>query len=568
MMRGAVALAICGYCVTAGAQTGDAAKRAPTTKVRFADTLAVDVRTDVLRQADRAVQTGDFADAARGYAAAALRAPGDTVLRLLTGVALTTANKPTDAVTQFKAACRLTGDDLLASLLLQGALAQTGQAAEAQTVYLDAVRRFGKPTGGMDTSASLVRLKAALKAAPESPILYLLLGDVYQIAENFPAAGAAYQKAMLLSPRWAKPQINLGLLKLAQGKPAEATLLFEAALMREPQNTEVLFFRADALRQSGNLRGAIATYQRIETRATNRKTPAVAAQALTGLGQAYAASGRFDDAEIALNKARVFAPTDPAPPAALGEVQTQKKEFDAAAQNYADALRLTKASGLFGGTQAVLYEALAQTQLAAKEPNAALQTLDRALRDEPASAGVWQRIRGTVLLSQGSQTEAETAFRASLDAQTGAGVFPQETLATLAANNLLDTLTAGYRADLSPTEAVAFANPAAQAGAPVVVRGATKMPDGEVKAFAALAAIAQYRGDTEQETAHREAVCRLRGRGTDFYGLADAYDGRARDTAKAKAAYQKALAAGDLSDAQKERARLRIKQLGGTSIKP
>ncbi|MBC8143359.1 MAG: hypothetical protein H7Y38_18180, partial [Armatimonadetes bacterium] len=125
--------------------------------------------TAPLRDGDRALRSGDFDDAAKSYAVAALRSPNDPVLRLLAGVALTTTNRADTAATQFKVACRLTDDDLLCSLLLQGALAQAGKTGEAQTVYADAVRRYAKPTGGLDSAASVKRLRAALVAAPESP---------------------------------------------------------------------------------------------------------------------------------------------------------------------------------------------------------------------------------------------------------------------------------------------------------------------------------------------------------------------------------------------------------------
>ncbi|MBC8139986.1 MAG: tetratricopeptide repeat protein, partial [Armatimonadetes bacterium] len=403
-------------------------------------------------------------------------------------------------------------------------------------------------------------------AAPESPILHLLLGDMYQYAENLPDADASYRKAISLAPGWAKPRTNLGLLKLAQNKPAQAVRLFESALANDPQNTELLFFRADAQRESGDLTGAIATYRRIETRAVNRKTPAVAAQALTGLGQAYAAGGRMSDAITVLNRANFIAPTDPAPLTALGEVQAQRKEYDAAAQNYADALRLTKASGLFGA-KTVLYQALAQTQLAGGDPKAAQQTLNRAQLDEPASANVWNRLRGEVLLSTGDQTGAEKAFRDAIDAQTDAGTFPQETLALLAAKKLLGTMAAVYRADFGASGA-GFSTDATKPNiADVTGRGRSEPPTLEtrIRAFAALAAIAQYQGDAAQETAHREAVCRLRGRGSDYYALADAYDGRARDLARAKDAYRKARNIGGLNDAQTARARLRASQIGAAA---
>ncbi|MBC7805105.1 MAG: tetratricopeptide repeat protein [Akkermansiaceae bacterium] len=530
-------------------------------------------KTEALRRnGDRAIQIGEFDDAARAYAQAVLRSPNDPVLRLLTGVSLTTIRKPDVAVAQFKVACRLTGDDLVASLLLQGALAQTGQSDAAQTVYLEAVRRYGKPSGGLDSSASLVRLKAALKTTPNSPILHLLVGDAYQIAENLPAANAAYRTAISFAPGWANPKVNLGLLRLAQDKPVEAVQLFESALKRDPENVALQFFRADAQREAGNLKGAIANYQRIQTRTASRgKTAPINAQALTGLGQAYAAGGRLEDALTAFNQARVIAPTDPAPPAAIGEVQTKKRDFEAAAQNYKDALRLTKASGLFG-TQAVLYQALAQTQIAGKQTNAALQTLERALREQPESAGLWHRLRGEAMLSVGNQIAAEAAFRASLDAQADAGVFPQETLAVIASKGLLDDITAGYRANLSASGGgFARSMNTAPGSVGVIGRPADASPERETRALIALAAIAQYQSKTAEELAYREELTRRRSRGADWFALADAYDGRARDAAKAKQAYRQALNLGGLSDAQTERARLRMKQFAGVgreAVKP
>ena len=133
---------------------------------------------------------------------------------------------------------------------------------------------------------------------------------------------------------------------------------------------------------------------------------------------------------------------------------------------------------------------------------------------------------------------------------------------------MLDTIKAGYRADFAAGSG-GFANEdsAAPGAVGVVGRNTAAAPSAETqtRAYAALAAIAQYQGDTAQETAHREAVCRLRGRGTDYYLLADAYDGRARDFARAKEAYRKALNLGGLTDAQTARARLRTQQIGAAT---
>lgn len=533
-----------------------------------------DLSRNLQSLADRAMQTGEFDDAARTYAKAALVAPDNPILRMLTGVALATIRQPGAAASQFQQACRLTDDDLIASLLLQGALAERGDVDAAQTVYLDAVRRWGKQknnSGRLDPAESLKLLNSARAASPNSPILYLLLGDAYQIGEQWASADAAYRKAIGLAPGWTKPRVNLGLSRLAQGNTTEAIKIFEQAIARDPENVQVLFYRADAQRQAGDLPAAISSYRSIEKQKVAQKQPAVVAQALTGLGQAYAANGQFDSARAVLSRAQTIAPTDPAPPAALAEVQTRQKDFRGAAVSYDAALRLTKASGLFG-TQAVLYQALAQTQISARQSDAALNTLTRAMADEPDSLFLWQRMRGDALLIAGDNAGAENAFRAALEAQTGAGIFPQDTLADIASHGMLVAIASSYLADLTESpgsghirnSAGGFGGGSVNGSPTIVMRAAgpaASSAEREAKAHAALAVIAQYRGDTSGEREHREALTQLRSRASDWFTLAETYEQRVRDAARAKMAYTKALNLGGLTEVQANRARAKVRIL-------
>ena len=570
------------YPLAASARTGDDAKPAGKASARVTRALAGESESGspppnaaharaLSVQADAAMRAGDFDDAARVYAVAALASPNDPVLRMLTGVALATIRKPDLAAAQFRVACRLTGDDLVASLLLQGALSESGQTDEAQRVYLEAVRRYGTGGSRLDSTESLIRLRRALSAAPQSPVLHLLIGDAYQVAENDTAAAASYQKAIQLAPHWAKPKVNWG-LSLTQTNPEVAITLFEKALRRDPDNVQLLFFRADAERKAGKLPAAIRTYQRIETRPAARRVPAIAAQALTGLGQAYAAGGQYSDAATVLNEARTLAPRDPAPPTALGELQSKQRAFGDAANSYDDALRLSKASGLFE-TQPVLYQALAQAQIAANQPRAALENLARAESDEPANFALWERLRAEALLLIGDNPGAETAYRAAIDRQIADGVFPQQTLASMRAHGLTDALTAGYRADAggetgressgAVSNREAFA---ARPAAPSVTMRPPSAPaslERAARAHAALAALAQYNGDVTSELRERETLTQTRHRAGDFLLLAEAYEERARDSMRAKAAYQQALNIGGLNEAQTAKARARVRDLLG-----
>jgi RNA polymerase sigma-70 factor (ECF subfamily) len=137
------------------------------------------------KNGDRRLRKGELAEAAREFVRAALTAPGDPVYRLTAGVALATVGDVRAAASQFRHAQRLADDDVVAALLLQGALSEQGLAGPAQTVGLDTIRRFtleGK--AGLDASGSIARLKAAVARFPDSAVVHLLLGDAYQISDN------------------------------------------------------------------------------------------------------------------------------------------------------------------------------------------------------------------------------------------------------------------------------------------------------------------------------------------------------------------------------------------------
>ena len=130
------------------------------------------------RNGDRFLRSGDLRSAAREYAQAALAEPGNPLYRLTLGVTLAALSDVQRAAAQFRAARSVAEDDVIASLLLHGALEEMGRATEAQAVYLDTVRRFtreGKP--GLDASVSIGRLRSAVTRFPESAVVCLLLGD-------------------------------------------------------------------------------------------------------------------------------------------------------------------------------------------------------------------------------------------------------------------------------------------------------------------------------------------------------------------------------------------------------
>jgi tetratricopeptide (TPR) repeat protein len=503
-----------------------------------------------IRAGDRALRGGEFSAAAAQYARSAEAAPRAVLPRLLVGVALSAARRPDLAAAQFQAATQRAGDDLLAVLLLQGCIAERGDSAGAQALYLDAVRRFSRPgRPGLDASRSVTRLKAAVAVFPESPIAWLLLGDAYQVSETFEPADRAYRRAMVLAPTWAKPRVNLGLLLLAQNKPEQAVVVFEAALRSDPDNVAARLAMGEAQLKSGRNADAIVTYRRIE------RAPQVAAFANTGLAQASVNLRRYDDAIRYLDTAQNVAPRDPAPVTARAQVQITRGDYSGAADSLKAALRLSQEGGLFSARPSLL-RALAEAQLSAHRPKDALETLRQAVQVEPDSAPAWHRLSAHAYEEMGDRAEMEQALRRALDAETD--LFPQDTLNAIAARGLVEKFLAAYRTDLEAARTGVGTRRSSDGDLRIV--SGTITPAGQVRCLAALGQLYRYQESASDEVAVRRDLCAQRGLGRDWFLLAEAQE-RLGERADARASYGQALTRGGLPVPIQTRARQRIAAL-------
>jgi Tfp pilus assembly protein PilF len=74
-----------------------------------------------------------------------------------------------------------------------------------------------------------------LEMSPNNPVIYTLLGRLWQQAKDAGQAEAAYKKAMSLDPQLPLSYISLGELYLATGKQEQAAKEYEAALQKNPK---------------------------------------------------------------------------------------------------------------------------------------------------------------------------------------------------------------------------------------------------------------------------------------------------------------------------------------------
>jgi tetratricopeptide (TPR) repeat protein len=79
------------------------------------------------------------------------------------------------------------------------------------------------------------RVQKQLELSPNNPVIYTLLGRLWQQAKDAGQAETAYKKAMSLDPQLPLSYISLGELYLSTGKQDEAAKEYEGALQKNPK---------------------------------------------------------------------------------------------------------------------------------------------------------------------------------------------------------------------------------------------------------------------------------------------------------------------------------------------
>ena len=93
--------------------------------------------------------------------------------------------------------------------------------------------------------------EAAAKANPLDMLAYYDLGVVYQQQKNLPAASTAYQKALLINPKYQPAMFNLAILD-TPSQPATAVSLYNQLLAINSRDANVQFNLGLLLEQLGN----------------------------------------------------------------------------------------------------------------------------------------------------------------------------------------------------------------------------------------------------------------------------------------------------------------------------
>ena len=155
------------------------------------------------------------------------------------GIALTEANRPYEAIPLFRKALRIEPQNPLLWLNLGIAQQKTGE-------YEEALESFQKAAYVDDNIADA----------------WGSMGLIYYELEQFGSAEECYRSALVRDPNSPKIWNNLGVLYFSEGSYEEARHCFEEALSLMPMYYDALFNLRDACRELSDFRAA-AEFERI-----------------------------------------------------------------------------------------------------------------------------------------------------------------------------------------------------------------------------------------------------------------------------------------------------------------
>ena len=126
----------------------------------------------------------------------------------------------------------------------------------------DAVQEAIDQVNGPNPMVGILALKALAEAEPPNVDAVIELGRFSIQSGQFDKARERFAQAIDLAPERSEPLIQLGMLELDGGSPAEALIHFERALVVDSAAHNAWFFQAQCHERLGNPGLALASYKR------------------------------------------------------------------------------------------------------------------------------------------------------------------------------------------------------------------------------------------------------------------------------------------------------------------
>ena len=126
----------------------------------------------------------------------------------------------------------------------------------------DPVQAAIDQVNGPNPMAGILALKALAETEPPNVDAVIELGRFSIQSGQFDKARERFSQAIDLAPNRSEPLIQLGMLELDGGAPAEALIHFERALVVDSAANNAWFFQAQCHERLGNPGLALSSYKR------------------------------------------------------------------------------------------------------------------------------------------------------------------------------------------------------------------------------------------------------------------------------------------------------------------
>ena len=131
-----------------------------------------------------------------------------------------------------------------------------------EAIAVDPVEAAVEKVRGANPMEGILELKALAEANPPNVDAVIELGRFSIQSGQLDKAKERFVQAIDLAPDWAEPLVQLGMLELDGGNPAEALIHFERAVLVDSTSHNAWFFQAQCHERLGNPGLALAGYQR------------------------------------------------------------------------------------------------------------------------------------------------------------------------------------------------------------------------------------------------------------------------------------------------------------------
>jgi len=259
-------------------------------------------------------QTGKIEEAIAHYEQVLRLKPDSAEAQSNLGIALGLAGRIPEAIAHLEQALRLKPHSAEAHSNLGIALGQAGRIPEAIEHLQQALRikpndaaahnNLGDALYQMGRVQEAIKeFEAALRIMPDYAEAHINLGIALGRAGRFPAAAGQWEQVVRLKPDSAEAHYNLGVCREKTGQVCEGIAQYEEALRLKPdlttaQNDLAWSLATHTPAEGGDPVRAVALAQQVCERAGNG-VPTY----LDTLAAAYAAAGRFNDANATAEKA-------------------------------------------------------------------------------------------------------------------------------------------------------------------------------------------------------------------------------------------------------------------------